>query len=79
MVEFFGVKLVLGGANEPFKSDIGALLPVALCGRPSLYSLRRYFLPGIVKAQEPVRVQAFASELAVQGFDGAVVRRLARP
>nr|WP_274535500.1 integrase core domain-containing protein [Bradyrhizobium canariense] len=30
-----------------------------------------------VKAQEPVRVQAFGSELAVEGFDEAIVRRLA--
>ena len=38
-----------------------------------------HFLPCVVKAQEPVRVQAFASELAVEGFDEAVVGRLARP
>jgi hypothetical protein len=38
-----------------------------------------YFLPGVVKAQEPVRVQTFASELAIEGFDEAVVGRLARP
>jgi hypothetical protein len=25
-----------GGADEPFNSDIGALLPIALCGRTSL-------------------------------------------
>src|ERR1700709_2422728 len=37
-----------------------------------------HFLPCVVKAQEPVRVQAFASELAVEGFDEAVVGRLAR-
>ena len=38
-----------------------------------------HFLPGVVKAQEPVRVQTFASEFAVEGFDEAVVRRLSRP
>lgn len=38
-----------------------------------------HFLPCVVKAQEPVRVQAFASELAVEGFDEAVVGRLAWP
>jgi hypothetical protein len=38
-----------------------------------------HFLPGVVKAQEPVRVQAFVSELAIEGFDEAVVRGLARP
>ena len=27
-----------GGADEPFNSDIGALLPIALCGRTSLYN-----------------------------------------
>lgn len=36
-----------------------------------------HFLPGVVKVQEPVRVQAFGSELAVEGFDEAIVRRLA--
>src|SRR5579862_2346718 len=38
-----------------------------------------HFLPGVVKAQEPMRVQAFAPELAVEGFNEAIVRRLARP
>lgn len=38
-----------------------------------------HFLPCIVKAQEPMRVQTFASELSVEGFDEAVVRRLTRP
>ena len=38
-----------------------------------------HFLPGVVKAQEPVGVQAFASELAVEGLDEAIVRRLSRP
>ncbi len=38
-----------------------------------------HFLPGVVKAQEPMGVQAFASELAVEGFDEAIVGRLARP
>src|ERR1700722_6947296 len=38
-----------------------------------------HFLACVVKAQEPVGVQAFASELAVEGFDEAVVSRLARP
>src|SRR3954447_16532706 len=37
------------------------------------------FLPSVVKAQEPMCVQAFVSELAVEGFDEAVVRGLARP
>ena len=36
-----------------------------------------HFLPCVVKAQEPVRVQAFASELAVEGFDEAIVRGFA--
>ena len=38
-----------------------------------------HFLPCVVKAQEPMCVQAFASELAVEGFDEAVVGRLAWP
>src|SRR3954470_2084514 len=38
-----------------------------------------HFLPCVVKAQKPVGVQAFASELAVEGFDEAVIGRLARP
>lgn len=38
-----------------------------------------HFLPGVVKGQEPMRVQAFVTELAVEGFDEAVVGRLARP
>jgi len=35
--------------------------------------------PGVVKAHEPVGVQALGPELAIEGFDEAVVRRLARP
>jgi hypothetical protein len=38
-----------------------------------------HFLPGVVKAQEPMCVQAPAPELAVEGFDEAVVRRLTGP
>ena len=30
----------------------------------------------VVKAHEPVRIQAFAPELAVEGFDERIVRRL---
>jgi hypothetical protein len=33
------------------------------------------FLPGVVKVQEPVGVETFASELSVEGFDEAIVRR----
>ncbi len=36
-LEFSGFKAqVGGGADEPFSSDIGTLLPMALCGRTSL-------------------------------------------
>lgn len=36
-LEFSGVKAQLGGgADEPFISEIGTLLPIALCGRNSL-------------------------------------------
>ena len=34
---------------------------------------------GIRKAHEPVRVQAFGPELAVESFDEPVVGRFARP
>ncbi|MNT51211.1 hypothetical protein D3C72_1881680 [compost metagenome] len=41
-LEFSGVEAhVGGGADEPFMSKIGTLLPIALCGRNSLYSLRQ--------------------------------------
>ena len=36
-----------------------------------------YFSPGIVKAHEPVGVEAFAAELAVEGFDEGIIGRLA--
>lgn len=36
-LEFSGVMAhVGGGADEPFMSEIGTLLPIALCGRNSL-------------------------------------------
>jgi len=36
-LEFSGVKAQFGGgADEPFISEIGTLLPIALCGRNSL-------------------------------------------
>jgi hypothetical protein len=36
-LEFSGVKAHVGGvADEPFMSEIGTLLPIALCGRNSL-------------------------------------------
>jgi hypothetical protein len=36
-LEFSGIRLMpAGGAEEPFNSDIGALLPIALWGRASL-------------------------------------------
>ncbi len=36
-LEFSGVKTQCdGGADEPFMSEIGTLLPIALCGRNSL-------------------------------------------
>ena len=42
-----------GGADEPFNSDIGALLPIALCG-PDLVVVSTpilHFLSCVVKAQ----------------------------
>lgn len=38
-----------------------------------------HFRPCIVKTHEPVSVQALRPELAIEGLDEAVVRRLARP
>jgi hypothetical protein len=36
-LEFSGVKAQFGGgADEPFMSEIGTLLPIGLCGRNSL-------------------------------------------
>ncbi|NKL24676.1 hypothetical protein GFM07_37880 [Rhizobium leguminosarum bv. viciae] len=38
-LEFSGVLAQIGGgADEPFISEIGTLLPMALCGRNSLYN-----------------------------------------
>jgi len=51
---------------------VGALLVVVLA--PILQ-----FFPGVCKAQEPVGVQAFNSEAAIEGFDEGVVGGLARP
>jgi hypothetical protein len=42
MLKFSRVRLLpAGGAAEPFNSDIGALLPRALCGRTLLQFLRQ--------------------------------------
>ena len=38
-----------------------------------------HFQSGVVKAHEPVRVQAFGPELPVERLDEAIVRWLARP
>jgi len=38
-----------------------------------------HFLPGVVKAHEPVGVQTFGSELAIEAFDESVVGRLTGP
>ena len=38
-----------------------------------------HFLPGVVKAHEPVSVQTFGPELAVERLDEGVVGRLAGP
>jgi hypothetical protein len=80
LLEFSGVRAHVGvGADEPFNSDIGALLPIMWPDFVVVSTPILHFLPGVVKAQEPVRVQAFVSELAIEGFDEAVVRGLARP
>ena len=34
---------------------------------------------GVVKGHEPVGVQAFGAETAIEGFDEGIVGRLARP
>ncbi len=33
-----------------------------------------HLFPGVVKAQEPVGIQAYGPELAVKGFDKGVIR-----
>ena len=38
-----------------------------------------HFRTGVVKAHEPVRIQAFAAEFAVERFDKRIVGRLAGP
>ena len=38
-----------------------------------------HFLPGVVKAHEPVSIQTFGPELAVEGLDEGIVSRLAGP
>ncbi len=38
---------------------------------------RLHFRPSVVKAHEPVGVQALSSELPVEGFDERFVRQLA--
>src|SRR5665647_2332013 len=37
------------------------------------------FCPGVVKGEEPVRVQTLRAETSVEGFDEGIVSRLARP
>ena len=60
-----------GWAVVPYR----AMWPVRIVvSTPSLQLFCR-----IRKAQEPMGVQTFRPELAVEGFDEAVVRRLARP
>ena len=61
-------------AGETFVSDIRGLLPIVLCG-PTVSTPRLHFLPGVLTAHEPVRVQTFRPELAIE----RIVRRLAKP
>jgi len=76
-LEFSGVLVQVGvGADEPFMSEIGTLLLIALCGRNSLVSAPILRLcPCVVKANEPVSVQALGAELAVDGEDGPAPNR----
>jgi|GEM_PF-5728323 len=69
-VGIFGVK---AHAGEPFISDIGDLLPIALWGRTFLH-----FRPRVVKAHEPMNVRTFRTELAVERLDEAIVCRFSR-
>lgn len=60
-------------------SEIGTLLPIAL--RTELVVVSTPFLnfrPCVVETHEPMSVQAFGVELAVQALDVAVVDGLAR-
>ncbi len=63
----------LGGV--PMSREIGTLLPMARCGRNSTPIL--HLRARVVKAHEPIGVQALGPELAIETLDGAVVGRLA--
>ena len=80
-LEFSGVLSQVGvGADEPFMSEIGTLLPIALCCRNVIVSTPVLHLcPCVVKAHKPMSVQAFSPELAIKTLDVAVVRGFARP
>ncbi len=65
-----GRSLAISGACSD--SAVGADLVVV----PAPF---RHLRPGIVKAEEPVGVQALGPELAVDGLDEGIVRGLSRP
>ena len=44
-----------------------------------VYTPSLQFFAGIVKAHEPMRIQAFLPEAAVEGFDESVVSRFSWP
>ena len=68
VLEFSGVKAHPGGGTgEPFISDIGGLLPMALWPDFVIVSTPfLHFRAGVVKAHESVRVQTLRPELAVE-------------
>lgn len=74
-----GDRLVMAPPPPDFVSVIGALLPIALCGRSSLKYLRQAsnFFGRIFKRKEPVRVQTFGPEPTIKRFDEGIVCLLA--
>jgi hypothetical protein len=63
-----------GGADEPFKSDIGALLwpDLIVVSTPILH-----FRARVVKAHEPGDVETLGPKSPIEGFDEGVIRGLA--
>jgi hypothetical protein len=59
--------------SRSFDADRAVRTNVVIVSTPSLA-----FLPRLVEAQEPVRVQALSSELSVERLDVGIVRRLSR-
>ena len=69
-------KVLIQGAGELYRSDIGASSPIVL-HVPDIAVVSTsvlHSLSCVVEAQEPVRVQAFAVALGVENFNETVIR-----